>query len=139
VPVVDPEGTTHVVGTVTVGLRSEVRATEKPAGGAAALIVTVPTVLPPPYDGLGATEKPVRLIAVIVSVALCELVPTDAVIDAVVFAPDVWVVLTVNVADVEPAGMLTEAPTEADVELEARFTVVAVACLAEMVTVPVEE
>ena len=56
-----------------------------------------------------------------------------------VFAPDVWVVLTVNVADVEPAGMLTEAPTEADEELEARFTVVAVACLAEMVTVPVEE
>jgi len=83
--------------------------------------------------------KPVRLIAVIVSVALCELVPTDAVIDAVVFAPDVWVVLTVNVADVEPAGMLTEAPTEADEELEARFTVVAVVCLAEMVTVPVEE
>jgi hypothetical protein len=75
----------------------------------------------------------------IVSVALCELVPTAAEIVAEVFAPDVWVVLTVNVAVVEPAGTLTVAPTEADVELDARLTVVAVACLAEIVTVPVEE
>lgn len=79
------------------------------------------------------------MIALIVSVALCELVPTDAVIVAEVFAPDVWVVLTVNVADVEPAGMLTEAPTVADEELDPRLTVVAVACLAEILTVPVEE
>jgi len=48
VPVVDPDGTEQVAGTVTVGPKSEVRATENPAGGAAELIVTVPVVVPPP-------------------------------------------------------------------------------------------
>jgi len=32
-----------------------VKATEKPAGGAAALKVSVPVIVPPPYAGLGAT------------------------------------------------------------------------------------
>jgi hypothetical protein len=48
VPVVEPEGTNTVAGTVTCGARSEVRATEKPAGGAAALRLTVPVIVPPP-------------------------------------------------------------------------------------------
>ena len=48
VPVADPLGTDTVAGTVTVGERSEVKATEKPAGGAAELNVSVPVIVPPP-------------------------------------------------------------------------------------------
>lgn len=48
VPVVEPEGTDMVAGTVTVGAESEANATVKPAGGAAALIVIVPVIGAPP-------------------------------------------------------------------------------------------
>lgn len=40
---------------------------------------------------------------------------------------------------VDPAGMLTLAGTVADEEFEARLTVVAEVCFAEIVTVPADE
>jgi len=79
------------------------------------------------------------LIAVIVRVALCELVPTVAVIEAEVFAPDVCVVDTVNVPEVDPAGMETDAPTVAEAELDDSLTTVVVFCAGVMFTVPVDE
>jgi hypothetical protein len=137
VPVVDPEGTDMVAGTVTVPW-SELKLTVKPAGGAAELIVIVPVIVPPPYAGEGRTEKPVRLIPLIVSVAFWELAPTDPVITAVVFVPETTVA-TGKVADVDPAGMLTVEPTvAAPVFDDERLTVVAVTCLADSVTVPVD-
>lgn len=135
---VAPDATVTDAGTVTVGPRSEVRLTTKPDGGAAALIVTVPVIVPPPYAGDGRMLNAVRLIALIVSVALCELLPTVAVIVADVFVLDVWVVLTVNVADFDPAGIETEEGTVAEAALDLRVTVVADDCEAERVTVPVD-
>jgi hypothetical protein len=82
--------------------------------------------------------SPVRLMAVIVSVADCELVPIVPVIAAVVFAPDVCVVVTVKVPDVDPTGIETDAGTVADVEPDVRLTFVTVFCAAEIVTVPVD-
>jgi hypothetical protein len=74
----------------------------------------------------------------IVNVALAELVPNVAVIVAVALAPDVCVVLTVNVVDVCPAAIVTDVPTVAEEEFDASVTVLAVDCAAEIVTVPVE-
>lgn len=48
VPVSAPDGTVAVPGTVTYAGVSEVRVTENPAGGAAALSVRVPVIVPPP-------------------------------------------------------------------------------------------
>ncbi len=70
VPVVEPEGTDVVAGTVTVGERSDVNATANPAGGAAALSVSVPVIAAPPYAGLGVTVKPVNAIGLIVRLAV---------------------------------------------------------------------
>jgi len=60
--VVEPAGTTTVAGTVTCET-SEVKATLKPPVGAAALIVTDPVIVPPPYAGFGNTVKPVKVVA----------------------------------------------------------------------------
>ena len=139
VPVVEPEGTDIVEGTVTPGARSEANATVNPAGGAAWLIVIVPVIVPPPYAGEGRTEKPVRLIALIVKVAVCVLAPIFAVIVAEVFAPDVCVVDTANVPVVDPAGIVSEPATVADAALDVSVTVVALACAGVIVTVPDEE
>jgi hypothetical protein len=62
---VAPAGTTTVAGTVTCAT-SEPSATLKPPVGAAALKVTVPVIVPPPYAGLGTTVKPVRVVALAV-------------------------------------------------------------------------
>ena len=59
----------------------------------------------------------------IVNVALAELVPNVAVIVAVALAPDVCVVLTVNVVDVCPAAIVTDVPTVAEEEFDASVTV----------------
>jgi hypothetical protein len=139
VPVVEPEGTVVVAGTTTAGAPgSAASATTNPAGGAAALIVTVPVIVPPPYAGDGRTDRAVRLIALIVSVAVCELEPIVAVIVAEVFAPDVCVVDTVKFAEVAFAGTTTDAPTVAGA-VAASLTVVAVFCAGVMFTVPVDE
>lgn len=80
------------------------------------------------------------MIAVIVNVAVCELVPTVAVIVAEVLAPDVCVVLTVNVPVVEPAGMVIDPElTVAEAEFDASVTVVVFVWTGVIVTVPFEE
>lgn len=79
------------------------------------------------------------MIALIVNVAVCELVPIDAVIVAVVLAPDCCEVDTVNVPVVCPAGMLIELGTVAEVEFDPSVTVVALVCTGAIVTVPVDE
>jgi len=53
--------------------RSELSATLKPPVGAAALSVTVPVIVPPPYAGLGTTVNPVRVVALAVRLEGCEL------------------------------------------------------------------
>jgi len=83
VPVVAPDGTRTVAGTVTKAVKSELAATEKPAGGAAELSVSVPVIVPPPYPGLGATEKPVKAIGLIVKAAFADVAFAAAVIVAV--------------------------------------------------------
>ena len=138
VPVVEPDGTVTVAGSVTVVWSSET-ATTKPAGGAAALIVTVPVIVPPPYAGLGKIDRPVKAMASIVSVAVAVLVPKVAVIVEVVFAPEVWLVATGNVAVVEPEATVTEAATVAGAVADNLTTTPPLGAAAARVTVPVVE
>jgi hypothetical protein len=104
------------------------------------VIWTVPVIVPPPYAGLGEIENVVMLIALIVSVAVAELVPAAAVIVADVAVP-VTAVDTLNVAVVAPDGTVTDGtPTVAAAELDDRLTFTpAAGALAERVTVPVDE
>lgn len=139
VPVVCPDGTDIVAGTVTPAV-SDDSPTVNPAGGAGVVIVTDPVIVPPPYAGLGAIENVVMLIALIVNVAVAELAPAVPVIVAEVAVP-VTAVLTLNVAVVCPDATVTDGtPTVAAAELDDRLTFTpAAGALAERVTVPVDE
>jgi len=60
VAVLAPELTFTEAGTVTLDW-FELKVTVTPAAGAAAVNVTVPVMVPPPYAGFGVTETEVTL------------------------------------------------------------------------------
>ena len=140
-PVVEPEGTDIVAGTVTFGAESEAMLTVKPAGGAAEPIVTVPVIVPPPYAGLGAIENPVKTIGFIVRVAVAAVPVVTAEIVEVAAAFAVCTVDTVNVPVLDPEAMVIDDGTVAfAVLLEVRVTLEPpVGAFADRVTVPVDE
>ena len=101
-----------------------VRATTAPPEGAAAVRATVPVELFPPLTlvGFKVSEERVMLPAgVMVKVACCELLPSVAVITAVVVVLT-DVVVTVNEALVLPATTVTLLGTLADELLLLKLT-----------------
>ena len=137
--VVAPEGTVTVAGTVAT-LEEEFRATERPAAGAAAVRVTVPTEVPEPVIVVGRmlrAETPGAVTAIVV--VLDTPFPVAVIVaDAFVVPPATPV--TVKVVVAEPAGTVTDEGTVATaVLLEVSATVVpAPPALPVRVTVPVE-
>ena len=112
-----PACTVTLDGTVATDVLLLESDTVAPPDGAAALSVTVPVELLPPLTlvGLRLSEESVTLplAGVMVSEACCELLPSVAVITAVlVVVTDV--VVTVKDADVEPAATVTLLGTLAD-------------------------
>lgn len=136
-----PADTVTLDGTVATEVLLLESVTTAPPEGAAAVRVTVPVELFPPLTlvGLRVNEERVTVPAgVMVNVACCELLPSVAVITAVVvLLTDV--VVTVNVADVEPDGTVTLLGTLADELLLLKLTTLPPDGAAALnVTVPVE-
>lgn len=122
VAVVAPARTVTVAGTVAL-VPLAVRATAWPPVGAGPLIVTVPVEVLPPRTDDGFNERPVTTAGLTVSVADALLVPSAALIEGVAAAATA-VVVTWNVADVEPASTVTVAGTVAEGSLDVSVTVV---------------
>ena len=120
-----PACTVTLEGTVATDVLALDRVIEAPPDGAAPLRVTVPVELFRPLTLVGFKVSDVSvaplLAGVMVSDAFCELLPSVAVITAVVLAVT-DVVDTVNVADVEPEGTVTLPGTLADELLLLRLT-----------------
>ena len=136
-----PACTMTLDGTVATEVLLLESVTVAPPEGAAAVRVTVPVELFPPLMlvGFRVSEESVTDDAgVMVSEACCELLPSVAVITAVVvLLTDV--VVTVNVAEVEPEGTVTLPGTLADELLLFKVTTEPPEGAAELrVTVPVE-
>jgi len=114
VAVVAPAITVTDEGTVALVV-DEVRLTDTPPAGAAVASVIVPVVLPPPITvvGLRVTDQDGT---VTVRVAFADWPPAVAVMVLVVVAPTVSEV-TVKLAEVVPAGMVTDPGTVAAVLL----------------------
>jgi hypothetical protein len=143
VPVVEPAATVAVEGTVTAALL-EVRATDTPPVGAATFSVTVPVEPAPPATDVGATDTDETVGPVMARLVVAVRVPASggvvAVIVDVAFVATA-VVVTVNVADCEPAGTTTEVGTvAAAVLLDVSVTVTEppVGTTAASLAVPVE-
>lgn len=135
VAVVAPAGTVAAAGRVAAGLL-EVSVTGRPPVGAGLPRVTVPVEVLPPTIELGLSERPVITGEATVRTAVLAK-PNVAVIVAPIFAAT-GLVLTVNVDEVAPAGIVTDAGTIAAGELEVRETEYPpTAAAPPMVTVPV--
>lgn len=138
---VEPDETVTLLGTLADELLL-LKLTTEPPEGAGELNVTVPVELFPPTTlvGFNVTEETVGplLAGVMVSEACCELLPSVAVINAVVvLVTDV--VVTVKFADVEPWGTVTVLGTLAAELLLLKLTTLPPDGAAELnVTVPVE-
>jgi len=138
VAVVAPDATVTVEGAVADELLLESE-TEKPPVGAADPIVTVPVEEVPPATDVGLSESAVGTGAVIVRVAVWDVLLAVAVIVELVLV-ETAVVVAVNVAVVAPEATVTELGTTAEVELLVRLTDSPPEGAAlEIVTVPVEE
>jgi len=120
VPVVAPPAIVIELGTVAE-VELLVRVIERPVAGAAEPMVTVPVEGVPPITDVGLTVSDERVGAVIVSVALAEVLFAVAVMLAVEFVAT-GVVLTVNVAVVAPPATVTVAGTVAELELLLKLT-----------------
>src|ERR1700739_2329389 len=136
-----PACTMTLDGTVATEVLLLESVTVAPPEGAADVRVTVPVELFPPLTlvGFRVSEESVTDDAgVMVSEACCELLPSVAVITAVVvLLTDV--VVTVTVAEVEPEGTVTLPGTLADELLLFKVTTEPPEGAAELrVTVPVE-
>jgi hypothetical protein len=120
-----PACTVTLEGTVATDVLPLDRVIEAPPDGAAPLRVTVPVelFLPLTLVGFRLSEERTTLppVAVMVSDALCELLPKLAVITAVVVVVTDDVV-TVNVAVVAPEGTVTLLGTLADELLLLKLT-----------------
>ena len=120
-----PACTVTLDGTVATDVLLLESVTVAPPDGAAALSVTVPMELLPPLTlvGFRLSEESVTLplAGVMVSEACCELLPSVAVITAVVVVVT-DVVVTVKDADVEPAAIVTLPGTLADELLLLKLT-----------------
>jgi hypothetical protein len=105
VALVCPAGTVTLDGTVATRVLLLERLTFAPPEGAAPVSVTVPVELFPPLTLVGfnvsVESVTLPLAGLMVSEACCELLPSVAVMVAVV-AVVTEVVVTLNVADVEP-------------------------------------
>jgi len=112
VAVVAPARTVTVAGTVPTAVLLEERATTKPPVGAALESVTVPTDGVPPVTLVGMKARLLRTGAVMARGAFAVAPYADAEMLAVTLAPTATVVM-VNVAELDPAGMLTDAGTVA--------------------------
>lgn len=110
-----------------------------PPVGAADPRLTVPVDAPPPMTEAGEKVSDISFGGCIVRVALAELVPEVATMDAFVVAPT-GVVETVKPADFAPDGTITESGTDAAEFDELKDTAnPAVPAFEEMVTVPTAE
>jgi hypothetical protein len=137
VPVVAPAAI-EVVGKIFAAALFDDKVTTIPPVVAGALIVTVPVVDVPPWTVLGVMDTLTKVGGVIVSVAFWVALPIDPVIVEVVEAATT-VVVTVNVAELDPAGIETLAGTVATVLLEESVTTSPpVPAGPERSTVPVE-
>jgi hypothetical protein len=122
VALVAPAGTVTVAGTVPTEVGLEDNVTGKPPVGAGPERVTVPTEAVPPITEVGFIVSPVRAGAVMVSVPFTDTPSADAVIVAVAFDATP-IVVTVNVAELAPDAMVTDAGTVAVALFEDNATV----------------
>jgi hypothetical protein len=122
VVLVDPAGIVTVAGTVPAAGVSEDRLTGNPPTGALLLIVTVPVEGVPPMTDVGFITTVASVGAVIASGALADVPSAEPEMLAVTFDGTITVV-TVKVAELEPAGMVTVAGTVAAALSDARLTV----------------
>jgi len=133
----EPAGTVTVKGTDAQVLFED-NDTDTPPDGAVPLRVTVPVDGFPPTTEVGETDRAETVTGWIVNVAVSDVPLRVPVIVAVVVDATVEV-LTVNVADVDPAATVTLDGTVALVVLEVSETVAPpVGALPFNVTVPVE-
>src|SRR5579864_5437166 len=137
-----PADTVTLDGTVATDVLLLESVTAAPPEGAAAVRVTVPVELFPPLTlvGLSVSDESVTLplAGVMVSEACFELLPSVAVITAVVVVVT-ELVFTVNVAEVEPAATVALLGTVAEGLLLLKLTTEPPEGAAEVsVTVPVE-
>ena len=133
----EPAATVTVAGTVAAA-SLEIRLTTRPPVGALVSRLTIPVAVLPPATPAGEMVMTDTRGAVTDRSAFAEVPLEVAVIVAEVFA-ETAVVVIVNVADVAPAGIVTDAGILARVALlERSVTVVAVAAARLSVTVPVE-
>jgi hypothetical protein len=117
-----PAGTVTDAGTEATALPED-RFTTTPPAGAWPFSVTVPTAVLPLATGFGAIERLDSATAVTLSVADLVAEPRVAVMVAVKL-PFCAVVLIAKLADVNPAGIVTEDGTVTAVLLDERLTVV---------------
>ncbi len=139
VPVLAPAGSESGAGTVAAAVFELVSVTAAPAGGAAPVSVNVPVEGLPPMTLVGLRTSEERAAAPTVSVAVFVTPPyMDVMVTAVDDATPV--VVMVAGADVEPAGIVTLAGSEATVvfELERVTTAPPVGAGPFSVTVAVE-
>lgn len=109
-----------VAGTVAL-LLSEAMATDRPAAGAALLIVTVATEVTPPPTVVGLRVSELNVGAVTLRAAVADWPLAEAPMFAVTSAATATVV-TLNVAEVAPATTVTVAGTVAAALSEVRAT-----------------
>lgn len=137
VAVVAPVATVTEVGTVAL-VEFEERVTITPADGAGPVRVTVPVEGEPPITDVGLRASAESEGGFTVRFAVLVMVPSFPVMVAIVAALTA-LVFTVNVADVEPAGTVTDTGTVAETLDDVRETVTPpVGAAVDNVAVPVE-
>ncbi len=139
VAVVAPAATVTDAGAVAALVEELVSVTTLPPDAAALLSLTVPVIvtLQPPTTDDAERFTLLTVGAVIVSDAVAELDPIEAVLVAEAFA-ETAVVVIVNVAVLAPEATVTDAGTVAEELLDFRLTTVPPdGAAAEIVTVPV--
>ena len=139
VAVVAPAATLTLAGTVALVLL-DLRLTTAPPRGAPELSVTVPVEELPPMTAVGANVTEVKTGTLTVSVCVNEMPPLEALMTEEPVAARVATDVIVKVAEVEPAGMVTELGTVATVVVAlVRLTAMPpVGAATEYVTVPVD-
>lgn len=133
-----PDATVTDAGTVAAVLLDD-KLMSVPPGPAGPSSVTVPVEEAPPLTDVGEMENPFRTAGVTVKLAVFVLVPSEAVTVADV-EDETAEVVTVKVAEVEPAVTVTDDGTVTLVLLEDRLTLVPPeGATVPSVTVPVDE